>query len=60
MQEIPAFRLQEPQNQNHFGYIEYKNAAHINRSTDSDYVIVKDAQLAQSMVDTTRRALSIG
>lgn len=36
-----------------------KIAAHANRSTDSDYIIVKDAQLAQSLVNITRRALSI-
>lgn len=34
-----------------------KMAAYINRSTDSNYVIVKDAELAQNLMDIARRAL---
>ncbi len=33
-------------------------AAHLNRSTDPDYIIVKDATLAQNLIGITRRALS--
>jgi len=36
-----------------------KIAAYVNRSTDSDYVIVKDAQLAQNLIEAAKRALSI-
>lgn len=32
---------------------------HLNRATDSDYIIVKNAALAQNLVDTTRLALAI-
>lgn len=35
-----------------------KIAAHPNRITDADYIIVKDDKLAQNLVDVTRRALS--
>lgn len=36
-----------------------KIATYINRSTDADCIIVKDAELAQNLVDATKRALSI-
>ena len=35
-----------------------KIATYLNRTTDADYIIVKDAKLAQNLVDVTRRALS--
>lgn len=34
-------------------------AKHLKRTTDADYIIVKNAQLAQNLVDTTRLALAI-
>lgn len=36
-----------------------KIASYVNRSTDADYIIVKDAGLAQNLADTAKRALSI-
>jgi HPt (histidine-containing phosphotransfer) domain-containing protein len=36
-----------------------KIAGYVNRSTDSDHIIVKDAGLAQNLVDAAKRALSI-
>lgn len=36
-----------------------KITSYTNRSTDADYIIVKDAKLAQNIIDVTTRALSI-
>lgn len=36
-----------------------KIAVHLNRTTDADYIIVKDSELAKNLIDSTKRALAI-
>lgn len=57
---IGALKLSSNKNHNIKAILVTSNkkiAAYLNRATDPDYIIVKDAKLAQNLVDVTMRAL---